>query len=475
MFQNLRFAVRTLRRNPGFTALAVLTIALGIGLNTAVFSVVNGILLRPLVFADPARLIKISETKGQFNSNVSYPNFRDWQRRAASFNAMAIYNSYDSVTFKTPEGNEVLGAADASWNLFQVLGVNPALGRSFTPEDDKGDGAAVALITNQMWVERFGKTPDIVGKQAFFSGIAITIIGVLPPTFHLSNAGIWFPMGEVKNPIQLDRGNHPGFEAVGRLKPGVTLEHARLEMSSIAASLAREYPATNKQYGIRLTPMFDVVVGHVRSTLLVLFGAVSFVMLIACANVANLLLARAIDRDREIAVRTSLGATRWHVVRMMLSESLLLSAAGTALGALVATWGVDLLLSLQPDALPAGRPIAMDATVFGYTIFLMLVSTVIFGLAPSWRTIRSDLSGALKQGGRGSTAAKSTERVRAALIAAEVALSIALLAGAGLMIRSLYALQHEEMGFRARNLVALQIQLSGQDQKAPATMTQRAY
>jgi putative ABC transport system permease protein len=475
MFLNLRFAARMLRRNPGFATLAVLTIALGIGVNTAVFSAVNGVLLRPLPFGDPERLVKVWEIKGQAKYNVSYPNFRDWQRRASSFQAMAIYNPYESLTFKGPQGNEIISAADTSWNLFSTLGVKPMLGRGFIAEDDKGDGANVALITNEVWIQHFGKDPNIVGKHVVFSDTDFSIIGVLPPEFHFSNAGIWVPMGEVKNPNQLDRGNHPGFGAVARLRPSVTLERARSEMAAIAASLAHDYPATNKDFSVRLTTMFDTVVGYVRSTLLVLFGAVGFVLLIACVNVANLVLARTIDRDREVAVRTSLGASRWHLIGMMLSESFVLSVVGTALGAMLATWGVDVLLSLQPGALPAGRPIAMDGAVMAYTIVLMLLSTLIFGLAPAWRAMHSDLGGALKQGGRGSTSAKSTQRVRAALVTAEVALSIALLAGAGLMIRSLYALEHQDMGFRAQNLVALQMRLSYQNHQTEQARVAGAY
>jgi predicted permease len=279
----------------------------------------------------------------------------------------------------------------------------------------------------------------------------------------------------VKNPNQLDRGNHPGFGTIARLKPGVTLDQARSEMAAIAASLAYDYPATNKDFSVRLTSMFDTVVGSLRATLLVLFGAVCFVLLIAGVNVANLLLARSIDREREVAVRSSLGASRWQLIGMTLSESLLLSLGGTALGAILAAWGVDVLLALQPGALPPGRPIAIDGAVLAYTIFLMLFSTLIFSLAPAWRAMHSNLSGALKQGGRGSTSGRGTHRIRAALVTAEVALSIALLAGAGLMIRSLYALQHQDMGFRAQNLVSLQIRLSFQTHKTPETFAQGAY
>ena len=272
MFLNLRLAARTLRRNPGFTTLAVVTIALGVGVNTAVFSVVNGVLLRPLAFNDPDRLVKFIETKGPRRYDVSYPNYQDWQRRASSFQAMAIYNPYSSVTFKGPQGNEILPAADASWNIFQTLGVQPVLGRGFAPEDDKGDGAPVAVITNEMWIDHFGKDPGIVGKQVALAEGSITIIGVLPASFHLSSAGLWFPMGTVRNPFQLDRGNHPGFAAIARLKPGVTLERARAEMSGIAASLAHDYPASNKEFGVQVTGMFDAVVARVRPTLLVLFA-----------------------------------------------------------------------------------------------------------------------------------------------------------------------------------------------------------
>jgi putative ABC transport system permease protein len=470
MFLNLRFAARMLRRNPGFTLLAVLTIALGIGVNTAVFSVVNGVLLRPLPFREPDRLVKILETKGHARYNISYPNFQDWRSRASSFQAMAIYNPFESVTFKGPQGNEIIPSAETSWNLFSTLGVTPMLGRGFIADDDKGDGAPIAVITHEVWLHQFAKDPNIIGKQVVFSDTGITIVGVLPPAFHFSTAGIWFPMGVVKNPNQLDRGNHPGFGAVARLKPGVTLERARTEMIAIAGSLAQAYPATNKDFGVQLTGMFDAVTGNVRPTLLVLFGAVGFVLLIACVNVANLVLARTINRDREVAVRRSLGASGWHLIGMSFAESFLISAAGTLLGAFLATWGIDVLLVLQPGVLPAGRQITMDGTVMVYAVLLMLLSTVVFGLTPAWRAMRSDLSGALKQGGRGSTSAMRTQRVRASLVTAEVALSIALLAGAGLMIRSLYALAHQDLGFRTQNLLTLQVRLSTVNRQTPAAL-----
>ncbi|HLK22967.1 MAG TPA: ABC transporter permease [Bryobacteraceae bacterium] len=471
---NLRIAMRMLRRNPGFTLLAVLTIALGIGVNTAVFSVVNGVLLRPLPFREPDQLVRIYETKAQNKFNISYPNFQDWKSRASSFQAMAIYNPYASVTYKGPEGKQIIPAAETSWNLFSTLGITPMLGRGFIADDDKGDGAPVAVITDEVWLKYFGGDPNIAGKQVVFSDTAITVIGVLPRSVRFSSAGIWFPMGVVKNPNQLDRGNHPGFGVVARLKPGVTMERARTEMSAIAASLEQAYPATNKGFGVQITGMFDAVTGSIRPMLLVLFCAVGFVLLIACVNVANLVLARTIDRDREVTVRRSLGASRWHLIGMSLSESLLISAAGTLLGAFLATWGVDVLLALQPGVLPSGRPITIDGTVMAYAVLLMLLSTLVFGLAPAWRAMRTDLSGALKQGGRSATSAKSTQSIRTALVTAEIALSIALLAGAGLMIRSLYALSHQNVGFRTANLLALQMRLTATNSQTPAALAARA-
>ena len=470
----LRYAFRNLLRGPGFSLLAVLAIGLGTGVNTAVFGVLESVLLKSLPYPHADRLVRFNETKGQALYNISYPNFQDWRRRSASFEQMAIYNTFGSQPVRLPSGPAMVPMGNTSWNLFSTLGVRPLLGRTLTAADDIGDGANVAVISYGAWGKYFARDPQVVGKQMAVDGTPVTVVGVLPEEVELSGVAVWFPRGEVRNSNQLDRGNHPGFQAIGRLKQGVGIEQARAEIDGIAAALEREYPATNKKFRVRILPMLDALVLRVRTMLWILFGAVGFVLLIACANVANLLLVRTLHRGREFALRAALGASRSRIAQLVIAESLLIAAAGTALGLLLAAWGVEALVKLQPGVLPAARPVALGGEAFAYTALLSLISTCLFGLLPAWRASRGDLAGSLKQG-RGATASKGMQRLRAGLVSAEVALSLSLLAGASLMIRSLAALEHEDLGFNAATLLTAELRLPYQKDQTRAHIAKSTY
>jgi predicted permease len=472
MLPNLRFCLRTLQVNPGFAATVIFTIALGIGVNAAVFSLVNGVLLKSLPYADPDRLVRFHEHMGENIYDLSYPNYEDWRQRSHVFQEMAIYNPANTLTIRVHGAAEIVPSAATQWNLFSMLGVKPILGRGFLADEDKGAGADVVLITYEAWARYFDNDPKIIGRQIPVTGGVVAIVGVLPESFQLGSSAIWYPMGDVRNRNQLDRGNHMNFTAIGRLKAGVTIERARAEMDAIADSLEQEYPSANKGFKIVITSMLDSMVGGVRSTLWLLFGAVGFILLIACTNVANLLLTRTINRGREFAVRTALGATRGQVLRLMIIESLLLCAAGAVVGVWLATWSLE-LLKLQPRSLP--RPVAIDQTVLAYCAFLTLLATLTFALVPVWRAGKGNLAESLKQGGRGLSASKTSKRAGSALVAAEVALSIALVAGAGLMIRSIYILQHEDLGFRPNNLLAARMFLTFHQDRAQDTWARQAY
>jgi putative ABC transport system permease protein len=474
MPMQLRYAFRNLLRNPGFSLLAVVAIGLGTGVNCAVFSVIQSVLLKSLPYPHAERLVRFNETKGQILYNISYPNFQDWRRRSASFEQMAIYNTFGSQPVRLPGGPALVPMGSTSWNLFSVLGARPLLGRMLTAADDLGDGADVAVISYDAWGKYFARDPQVVGKQIALDGTAVTVVGVLREEVALSGVALWFPRGEVRNPNQLDRGNHPGFQAIGRLKPGVSIEQARVEINGIAAALEREYPASNKGFRVRILPMLDALVMRVRPMLWILFGAVGFVLLIACANVANLLLVRTLHRGREFALRAALGASRSRIAQLVIAESPLIAIAGTVLGLLFASWSVGALVKLQPNVLPAARPVGFGGEAFIYTALLSLVSTCLFGLLPAWRASRGDLAGSLKQG-RGATASKGMQRLRAGLVAAEVALSLSLLAGASLMIRSLAALENQDLGFNAARVLAAELRLPYQKDQTRAQIAQSTY
>ena len=451
---DIRYAVRVLGKNPSFTFLAVLTLALGIGANTAIFSVVHAVLLAPLPYTESDHLIRITERMKTRQMNVSYPNYLDWRARNHTLDDLATYNPYGSATLTGVERAELLGGSRASENLFRMLGVQPVVGRTFTADEDRPGAPDVVLISHSLWERQFGKDPDIAGREIILDSSPATIIGVLPPDFRLTNAAVWRPIQPSLNANSLDRANHPGFAAIGRLKPGVTLDEARRDLESIAAALEREYPESNKDKTVIVTSLLDSMVGRVRPALVVLSVAVGFVLLIACANVANVLLARAVDRSREVAVRAALGASRARLARMFLVECLLLALAGGAAGVMLAAWGVDALRAAAPAGiLPRSGGIELNQSVLLFSLGASLLAGVVFGLAPLWQVSRTNLLEALKLGVRSATDSRARLRLRWSLVSVQVALSLVLLVGAGLMIRSLVALSRVDPGFRAQGLL----------------------
>lgn len=457
LLQDLKYGLRMLARNPGFTAIAVLTLALGIGANTAIFSVVNAVLINPLPYPQPDRLVALYSRTAQFtNSSISYPNFLDWVRLNHSFSALAAYRSDDFTLTGTGEPERV-PVDFVSASFFPLLGIKPALGRWFNPQEDQIGGAPVVVLSSGLWKRKFGASPDILGKAITLNGTSYTVVGVLPASFFYSGnnfqrADVYVPIGALSDPIFRDRRASMGMDAVGRLKPGVTFEQARADMDTLARHLAEEYPVADKDTGITLVPLKQNVVGDIQAYLLVLLAAVGFVLLIACVNVANLMLARATGRAREFAIRAALGAGRGRVIRQVLTESTLLALAGGGLGILAARWGLQAGLSVLPDVLPRVETVRLDTHVLLFTLAACLLTGLLFGLAPALRTSAQNLQETLKEGGRGTSAAH--HRTQSAFVVAEVALALVLLAGAGLMIRSLAALWSVDPGFDPHNILA---------------------
>jgi putative ABC transport system permease protein len=447
-----------LLKNPGFAIVAVIALALGIGANAAIFSVVNAVLLRSLPYDDPDRLIVVRENKPpQFPEfSVSPGNFLDWQKQNTVFEKLAAVRgfSYNLVDKGEPER---LRGARISAGLFEMLGVKPALGRTFLAEEDQPGRDTVVILGNALWQRRFGADEKILGQAITLNAASYTVVGIMPPSFQ-------FPDRETElfTPVAFDEkqaqqhGAHY-ISVVGRLKPGVTIEQARTEMSAIAARLAQAYPDSNTGWGVSLFQMQEYESRDIKPALLVLLGAVALVLLIACANVANLLLARATARQREIAIRTALGASRWRVIRQLLTESILLALVGGGLGLFLAVWGVDLLLALAPEDLPRVEGGALDARVLGFTVFITLLTGIVFGLVPALQSSRPNLNETLKEGGRGTAAGH--HRIRSSLVITEVALALVLLIGAGLLIRSFHRLQQVNPGFNPKNALAVSVSL----------------
>ena len=458
LLKDLRFGIRMMMRSPGFTLVALITIALGIGANTAIFSVVNTVLLRPLPYHDPDKLVVLWEKQEQIDQeSPSLPDFVDWRERNQSFEQMAVARR-DNVNLTGAGEPERLLARQVTANFFATLGVTPQSGRSFSPEEEQTK-APVVLVSDSLWKRRFGSDPALVGKSVTLYDTSFTVIGILPPAFQFyTPADVFVPISFMPDRLKQAREEHGGIVAIARLKPGVSKLEAQSEMDSIAAALEQQYPKTNNTVGVRLNSIYTDMVGDVRSSLLVLLGAVGFVLLIACANVANLLLARAAARQKEIAIRTALGASRGRVVRQLLTESVTLSVAGGALGLLLALWGADLLLAVIPNNVPWVTEIALDRNVFGFTLAASLVTGVVFGLAPALQASSPNLNETLKEGGRGSTGGR--QRARSALVVSEVALALVLLIGAGLMLKTFSRLQRIDAGFNPRNLLTMMLSLS---------------
>lgn len=461
LVQDVKYAVRMLAKNPGFAVIAILTLALGIGANAALFSVVNGVLLNPLPFANPSRLAAIHWKTPQFDqASITYPNFLDWQRDNRTFEAMAAYREMDfSLTgYGDPQR---LHGQQISAEFFPLLGIQPILGRMFRREEDQVGAAPVALIGDGLWKSKFASSPDVVGKSLTLNDTAYTVIGVVTsrtPMFDPVVTDVYVPIGQWADPTFRDRKIGMGTQGMGRLKPGVTFQQAGADMNSIARNLAAIYPDADKGTSITLNPLKKDIVGDIQPALFILLGAVGFVLLIACANVANLLLARSAGRAREFAIRAAMGASQFRVIRQLLTESVLLGLTGGVLGLLLAKWGTSAVLAALPAALPRADNIHLDAGVLLFTLGISVLAGAIFGLAPALRTARPDVAGTLKEGGRGSSGAR--RRTQNVFVVIEMALSLVLLIGAGLMIRTLAALGNVDPGFHPRNVLTFSLGLS---------------
>jgi predicted permease len=457
MLQDLRYAVRTLWKSPGFTTIAVIALALGIGANTAMFSIVNGVLLRPIPYPKPQQLLKLYTSAPQFrDASVSYPNYLDWQQRNQSFEAMAAYRN---ETFNlTGQGEpERLRGLMVSAVMFNALGVKPILGRTFTSEEDRRGAAPVVVLTSSLWKTRFGGDPNVIGRGMTLTDKLYTIIGVVPDDdVVFKRVSVMVPIGQWAEPIFWDRSAGMGMRVVGRLKQGVSPQQAQSELDSIAAGLAREYPKDNKDHGISSISLRDDLVGDVRTPLLILLGAVGFVLLIACANVANLLLARSTARRREFAIRGALGATQSRVVRQLLTEGLVLAFAGGALALAVASGLHSIFVSRLAAQLqlPRAEQIRLDSVVLAFTAAISILASLLFSITPALQSARLDLNDALKEAARGNTGRRGFQR---ALVVTEVALALVLTASAGLMIRTISHLWSVNPGLDPHNVLNFEV------------------
>jgi len=471
LWQDLRYAIRMLHKNPGFTVIAVVALALGIGANTAIFSVVNAVLLRPLPFADSEQLVMVWERRPRQNREsgpVAPADFLDWQKQNQSFSAMAAYSgSAFNLTGAGAEPDQLTGQFVTN-EFFQVLGAKAALGRTLLPGVDLPGGNRVAVLSHGLWQRRFSGDTSVIGRNITLDEESFTVVGVMPPEFQYpaSETQLWTAPKGTAPEAGLPGSPDPAtvrslhyLNVIARLKPGVTHAAAQAEMETIAGRLEQQYPDANTGHTARVVGLHEQLVGDVRQALIVLLSAVGFVLLIACANVANLLLARGAGREREMSIRTALGAGRWRLVRQLLTESVLLAALGGVIGLLIALWGTDVLVAISPESFPRVQEINLDGRVIGFTLLVSISTGVIFGLAPALQVSRLDLNSSLKDGGRGSAEGFGRRRLRSALIVAEVALTMILLVGAGLMIRSFDRLMRVDPGFRADNLLTMELSL----------------
>jgi putative ABC transport system permease protein len=457
--QDLKFAVRMLAKSPGFTAVAILTLALGIGANTAIFSIVNAVLLRPLPFKDSAQLVRLREThKNVGNVSVSYPDFLDWREQSHSFAGMAVINNvgFNLSGIAQPEN---IGGYAVSPNFLALVGVRPVLGRDLLPSEEKPGTAPVVLLSYQLWQSHLGGDPAAIGRSITLDGRSYSIVGVLPPTFRfLDRTDVIVPIGVVAAGLT-ERGERGDMDVVGHLSPGVTLSQAAVEINAIAARLANQYPQSNYGFGAHLESFREAFTGDTRFAVLVLFGAVVFVLLIACVNVANLFLVRGAARAREIALRLAFGASRGRVVRQMLTESLVLAVCGGVLGIVLGAWGISGLGYLLPADSLQTMGVRMDLSVLLFAAAMIVLVTFAFGLIPALQATRPDLDETLKDSARSATSTSAQYRLRGALAIAETALALVLLVGAGLMLKSLYHLIQVSPGFEPARVLTMEMDL----------------
>ncbi|MBO0859499.1 MAG: ABC transporter permease [Chloracidobacterium sp.] len=466
LWYDARYGLRMLMKKPGFTSTAVITLALGIGATSVIFSFVNGILLRPLPYQDSDRLVMLYEAapkRGIASTGISPLNFLDWREQNSVFTSVAAYHG-GSYSFSEGGEPEQLSGEFISYNTFAILGVAPILGRTFTAEEDRPGNDMVVILGHGLWKRRFGAKPEVIGRKITLNNRQRTVIGVMPPDFKFpEGADLWVPLAI--DPSYWSRHSH-GWDAIARLKPGVTLEQAQSNMTVVARRLEEQYPATNEGWGVVLTTLREDLAGDYRKALLILMGAVGLVLLIACVNVANLLLSRASSRAKEVAIRTALGAGRWRVFRQLLTESVLLGLMGGALGCGLAVWGLDLLVAAIPIDLPFWMKFNLDGRVLGFTASVTLLASLIFGAAAALQTSKVNLNEALKEGASGGSGANRHQMLRL-LVVTEVALSLILLIGAGLMMRSFMRLQGVNPGFNPENLLTLRVDLPGAKYDTP--------
>lgn len=467
--QDVRFALRQLRKNLGFTAVAVITLALGIGANSAIFSVIYAVLLRPLAFHDPNRLVAVKTTEPDRHDDigVSYPEFLDWRSQDRMFEGLSVFREDDFTLTRRGEPAHLTGVV-VSANLFSLLGVAPSLGRAFTnQEDQSASGDLPVVLSHAFWQQRLGSAPNILGQSLTLSGHSFTVVGVMPAGFQFpvqaAPVDFWttivLDMQHGNPPITSQRGASY-LDVIGRLKPQVTVAQAAIEMSSIQDGLNKQYPE-NRARGIAIVPVINDIVGEARRGLIILFGAVGLVLLIACANLSNLLLARATARSREICVRSALGASRWSLVRQLWIESLLLASTGAAAGLVVAVWAIRLLTGLAPDQLPRVSESGLNLQVLVFTAAIAILTSLLFGLVPALEASRVRLAASLNEGGRSGTDTRERRRLKDSFVVAETALAVVLLAGAGLLLRSLKGLGRVDPGFAKDHVITFGLDLPG--------------
>lgn len=455
LIQDLRYGLRMLLKNPGFTTVAVITLALGIGATAALFNVINGVLLKSLPFKDPDHLLYVWEVNPNFpipNIPASTLNFRDWKEQNHVFSTLAGRQAFTASLMSGDQPERIQGEKVTA-DYFQALGIDPLFGRVFLPEEDKPGGQPVALLSKGLWLRRFGGDAEIIGRTLTLNGQATTVVGIMPNDYR-PNIEFWVPLAP--DYVKADRSLHT-VQAIGRLAPGVTQQQAQIEMSNIASGLAEQYPDLNTGWSVNLVPVHDSIVQNIRPALLILFSAVVVVLLIACTNVANLLLARAASREKEIAIRLALGAGRLRLLRQILTESVLIALVGGALGTLIAIWGTRLLVSLNPQGIPRAGEIGVDGKVLGFALLVSITSGIIFGLAPALQASKPNLNETLKESARSSAGTTHGRRLRSILVVIEVASALVLLVGAGLLIKSFSRLQEVQPGFNRKNLLTFQI------------------